>query len=478
MPAEDEHDSLDRWLNQQVRPLPPPPGTFELIKTRARRRKLRKLAVTVVSAAAVAAGVAVAVPNVMALRLSPSSTTGSSVADGGESKSTSGSGESPDSTGNRYIPPSPTITPSTPSAEATGGPVPANFQPSSVTFVSQAIGWVIGQAGTPGHCANKTNPYICTSIARTDDAGKTWQGGPAPTTTGPNGPTGVSGIRFLNTTTGWAFGPELWSTHDGGNTWTKVDAFGQRVTDLETVDGQAYALFATCSGTSAAGFAANCTSFTLMTAAADGDAWVRVGTSTTDLGNGGGATSAVLALSGSNGYLLAPDGTIYSGPIGGSWQSAGTAPCRPGTPQASGLPGAAWLALVNSTQLAIACEGTAVTSPPEVSTSNDGGLSWTRSTAGWNISDFGTMTTLTAAPNGTLVLATTAGLYVLPVGSTQWQSTSATGSQAPQNGFSYVGMTTDAQGVAVPADMELHEVWMTFDGGLTWTPAKSITPGN
>jgi hypothetical protein len=222
----------------------------------------------------------------------------------------------------------------------------------------------------------------------------------------------------------------------------------------------------------------NCTSFTLMTAAAGGDDWVQVGRSTTDLTNGGSGTSAVLALSGSNGYLLAPDGTIYSGPIGGAWQSLGTAPCRPGTPQASGLPGAAWLALVSSMQLAIACDGTAVTSPPQISTSNDGGRSWTRSTAGWGITGFGTMTTLTAAPNGTLVLATTTGLYVLPVGTSKWQSTSATGSKAPPGGFSYVGMTTDTQGVAVPADLALHEVWMTFDGGLTWAPTSPITPGN
>jgi hypothetical protein len=477
MPTEDEHDPLDRWLHQQVRPLPPPPGTFELIKTRARRRKLRKLAVTVVSAAAVAAAVAVAVPNVTALHLSPSSTNGSAVADGGSSKSTSGSTESPDGSATPYVAPTPSGAASIPLAEPSG-PVPANFQPSSVTFVSTTIGWVIGQAGTPGQCANKTNPYICTSVARTDNGGQTWQGGPAPTTTGPNGPTGVSGIRFLNPTTGWAFGPELWVTHDGGNSWTKVDTNGHRVTDLETVDGQAYALFATCSGTSRAGFAMNCTSFTLMTAAARGGDWVQVGGSTTDLGNGGGATSAVLTLSGSNGYLLAPDGTIYSGPIGGAWQSVGTAPCRPGTPQASGQPGAAWLALVSSTQLAIACEPAAVTSPPKVSTSNDGGASWTRSTAGWDISDFGTMTTLTAAPNGALVLATTAGLYVLPVGAAKWQPASATGSKAPPGGFGYVGMTTDTQGVAVPADMKLHEVWMTFDGGRTWSPAATITPGN
>ena len=62
MRADDERDPLDSWLNQQVKPLPPPPGTFELITRRARGRKLRKLAVTVVSAAAVAAAVAIAVP--------------------------------------------------------------------------------------------------------------------------------------------------------------------------------------------------------------------------------------------------------------------------------------------------------------------------------------------------------------------------------------------------------------------------------
>jgi hypothetical protein len=476
MRADDDHDPLDSWLNQQVRPLPPPPGTFALIKTRARRRKLRKLAVSVVSAAAVAAAVAVAVPNVTALHLSPSSTKGHSVADGSQQKAS----EEPDGKGTPYVSPSPSEQASSPSTGAikpSGGPVPANFQPSSVTFVNQQTGWVIGQAGTPGQCAN-INRDVCTSIARTDNAGQTWQGGPAPSTTGPSGATGVSGIRFLDGTNGWAFGPELWATHDAGNNWTKIDTGGKRVTDLETVGGRAYALFATCSGTSAAGFAMNCTSFTLMTTAGGSDDWGPAGGSTNELTNGGSATSAVLALTGSFGYLLAPDGTIYSGDIGGAWQPAGTAPCKPGTPQASGLPGSAWLALAGSTELAVACDGTAVTSSPRISTSDDGGRSWTPSTAGWDIRDFGAMTTLTATPDGTLVLATTAGLYVLPVGASQWKPTSATGSNAPKGGFSYVGMTTNGQGVALPSDMELHEAWMTVDGGLTWAPRNSITPGN
>ena len=35
----DRRDDLDSWLDGRIEPLPPPPGTFELIKKRARRRK-------------------------------------------------------------------------------------------------------------------------------------------------------------------------------------------------------------------------------------------------------------------------------------------------------------------------------------------------------------------------------------------------------------------------------------------------------
>ena len=40
----DRRDDLDSWLDERVDPLPPPPGTFELIKRRARRRKYGRLA--------------------------------------------------------------------------------------------------------------------------------------------------------------------------------------------------------------------------------------------------------------------------------------------------------------------------------------------------------------------------------------------------------------------------------------------------
>src|SRR5579862_4016621 len=292
MPDSDQRDPLDSWLDQQVQPLPPPPGTFELISRRARRRKMRKLAVTVVSAAAVVAAAVIATPPLLSLNVKPTPLAGSAA--GSQSSPTVSGGEQPNGTATRYSP-KPT-TPSPGLAAPAYGPVPPNFQPVSVTFVSTSSAWVIGQAGTPGTCANKSNPYICTSIAFTNDAGKTWHGGPAPATTGPSGAQGVSGIRFLDGTSGWAFGPELWATHDAGKTWSQVDTHGARVTDLETAGNRAFALWATCSGGASTGFAAGCTSYTLMTTTASSDNWTPVGSATTGLSSGGAATSAVLAL--------------------------------------------------------------------------------------------------------------------------------------------------------------------------------------
>jgi len=496
MPADDERDPLDRWLDQQVRPLPPPPGTFELITRRARRRKVRKAVLTAVSAAAVAVAAVLAVPGGLLLQVSPSVVAASSSANGGTQTPGSGT-QSPNGTASRDT--------TSPSASATGtapltepsGPVPANFAPTSVTFVSPTIAWVIGQAGTPGTCAN-ANPDICTSIARTDNAGKTWEGEPAPSTTGPDGPSGVSAIRYLDGVNGWAFGPELWVTHNSGHTWARVSTGGYRVTDLETAGDRVFALWALCPGAQAgAGVASGCTSYTLMSAAKDSDAWTPVGGLTSGLTDQGNPTSALLQLTGTVGYLLAPDGTLYSGPVsGGAWQKAGTAPCQPGTAQADGVPAHAFLALQDERHLAIACYGSSVPGGLQVSTSADGGQLWSAESAASGAASVGTPTSLAATSDGILVLATTTGIYVqsgtgrpstglpstgLPstgLPSTgQWTATSATGTAAPPGGFTYVGMTTSTQGVALPADTALHEIYLTYNGGTTWTPSTPVEPG-
>ena len=82
----------------------------------------------------------------------------------------------------------------------------------------------------------------------------------------------------------------------------------------------------------------------------------------------------------------------------------------------------------------------------------------------------GTATSLAVAPtSGTLLLATSRGIYYSSDGRT-WLPAAVTGSPPP-GGFSFVGMTFPQRGVAVPARSQLHEIFVTLDGGLTWQPS-------
>jgi hypothetical protein len=315
---DDDRDHLDTWLHDRIEPLSPPPGTFEAIQRRARRRKLRKLAVSAGAAAAVIAAV-VTVPQVVKMPVEPERPVAGASIDKTQDEPGSQHSTLPPGTadGNSVAPiPLPT-----------GNPVPPNFQPTSVTAVSAQTMFVIGQAGTPGQCATQ----YCTSVARTQDEGGSWEGLPAPLTGAPDGASGVGQIRFLEGINGWAFGPELWATHNGGETWTRISTHGQRVIDVETVGKRAFAIEADCTGNFLA-YAAECTSFTLYSTPATANDWTPVGASTTNLNKQGAFGSAALVLTGTRGYLLAPNGTLYAGPVTGTARGRK----RAGSPARSG----------------------------------------------------------------------------------------------------------------------------------------------
>ena len=83
---------------------------------------------------------------------------------------------------------------------------------------------------------------------------------------------------------------------------------------------------------------------------------------------------------------------------------------------------------------------------------------------------------LTALPDGTLILAALAtgsassggGISLLSPGATQWQPAQLSDPSGLDRGFTYVGMTSATQGVALGGDLNLHAIWMTTDGGKTW----------
>jgi hypothetical protein len=461
----DRHDDVDAWLNGRIEPLRPPPGTFDLIKRRARRRKYRKLAITAGSAAVIVAA-AVAVPQVVNLPVLNPNPTAAPVARGQSSSASATPSAGRTGVGSASSAAS--------SAVPLTAPVPGNFRPTSVTFVSTRTGWVIGQARTPGHCATQ----FCTSVARTTNAGKTWTGVPAPMAGPADGASGLTQIRFLNLNDGWAYGPQLFATHTGGRTWAPVDTGGLRVTALETVGDRVFAVWASCTGDGPA-YAAGCTKFSLYSAPAAGGAWAPVGTSTTGLTNGAAREAAQLVLTGSRGYLLAPDGALYSGPVDGSapWTrvSSLVASCPVGPARGNGQPTGALLGAASASDLILACASASSGTNPAVSTqqkfvysSQNGGRSWQqKATAPAAGVAFG----LAADSADTVLLATDQGIDLLPAGELSWRAATIRGG-APADGFRYIGMTTDDQGIALPADPSAGSVWFTFDGGHTWTASR------
>ena len=469
----DPRDDLDTWMHSQVQPLPPPPGTFELIRKRARRRKATRAAVAAAGAAAVIAVIAI-VPRLVITQLNVGPGPASSGAAAGNTSSAIPSAH-------HHASPTPSVIPSSSAPSPVLPPAPGNFQATSVTFVGPNTGFVLGQAGVPGRCG-PPRKYICTSIAGTTDHGGSWNGVMAPVTGAPAGPAGVSQVRFYNTSDGWAFGPQLWATHDGGQHWARIDTHGLRVTALEAAGQRVFAVWAQCSG-SGPDFAADCTASSLYSAAPGSDRWTAVPGAGTGYSLSGTAGSAALVLGPSRGYLLAPDGTLLSGPVAsaGAWQpvtSTGTgsvspspgtaspspAPCEPGPAQADGQPSGALLTGTTSSTLVLVCTSpaTGATQAKQVYTSADNGQQWQKTgTAG----AAGTATSVAGTSAGTIVLATTAGLQVSTDGGAIWISAKGA---LPPGGFSYVGMTSPQQGVAVPADTAQHAVWFTFDGGRTW----------
>ena len=468
---------LDTWLHERIEPLSPPPGTFDAIRSRARRRKYRKLAVSAGAAVAVIAA-AVAVPQVVKLPMETGKPVAISSTPARSTPANVDSGPNVETSGEAPIP------------LPSGDPVPANFQPSSLTAVSSSTIFTIGQAGTPGHCATA----YCTSVARTQHAGASWTGLPAPLTGAPDGATGVGQIRFLEGINGWAFGPELWATHDGGESWVQVNTHNQRVIDVETVGNRAFAIEATCTGTGAQ-YAAQCTSFTLYSTPATRNAWTKVGAATTNLTAGtstggnsasgnstsgnsaSGSTStgaAALILTGTRGYLLAPDGTLYAGPVNGTaaWQNQGQIPCATGQAQPDGEPAGALRGAVTASNLILDCPQTRL-----IYASSSGGQAWQHL---WTAPTAATATSIAASPAYTVILATDQGIELLPsrsaAGGGTWQTATLNSDSAPAGGFTFVGMTDPEHGMALPASPADGTVWFTTDGGLSWTPSAVQGP--
>jgi photosystem II stability/assembly factor-like uncharacterized protein len=365
----------------------------------------------------------------------------------------------------------PATTASPPTTRAVGppdGPVPTGFQPSSVTFVSADQGWAIGDAP----CANP----VCTSIVRTRDGGLTWHGVPAPpapfdATAGRLGSaTGVWGLRFADPRDGWAFGGELWSTHDGGSTWSRQSAPGLGATDtvaaLETTPAGVLAVIAPADGSTGSG--------EIDRSPTGADSWVEASTVPAPV------SGAELVVGGHRVWVV-PDATAAAGPAwltaseaAGGVFLAGRGPCP--APASGGQ-----VAAGPGNQLAVVCAGPggAGQESKSVYTSADAGVTFSEPSS----APLGGDLEEAAAGGSTIVVAAASGaseLYASFDGGRTWSTVFSEASGGIP--FEEIGFTTASQGLAVigvptPAGAPVPGVppsrlLMTRDSGRTWTVVR------
>src|SRR5579863_6951906 len=170
----DPFDPIENWLGSDVELMPPPAGQFERVHRRARRRKAAVAAMTAAGAAVVIAA-AVTVPQLAASFLpdhggGPDQVRRPTVSSGTPKPS-------PKRSVTTHPAPHRSKGPKSSSTPAGSGGLSilsssaapaARFEPTSITFVNDAVGAVLGQT-TAGCQAG-----LCSTMAGTSDYGQTW----------------------------------------------------------------------------------------------------------------------------------------------------------------------------------------------------------------------------------------------------------------------------------------------------------------
>jgi hypothetical protein len=348
-------------------------------------------------------------------------------------------------------------------AKSAGKPAKPAIDVLSASFVSPSTGWLLAELP----CAHQVNPCRTTVLMReTVNGGRTWFAVPAPPAPPADmfqsspPPDGVGRVLFTSARDGWAVGPSLWRTTDGGATWRRVRVPGP-VSDFTLVGGRMFAVIGSCDS------AGNC-AYRGYAAAVGEDTWRPVpGTAIT----GTSGSSVQLAVSGSAGYLLAitqgpGKPLLLAGPVTGSarWRPL-PEPCAAAYSGAVAAAGG-WLFL--------GCGGEpgAGNQLKTAYVSRDGGRTW-RQVAGPSFNGY--LGSATMSPAGTIFLSgERMDVYISRDRGGRWH---VSPSLAPPAGVADAGFpmlattVTDTFGVVIQQGVYAQQVWLTRDAGSHWTPA-------
>jgi hypothetical protein len=319
------------------------------------------------------------------------------------------------------------------------GPVPAGFKPDSMTFISASEGWVLGTAP----CAHAP----CTSVVRTTNGGRSWVGVPAPRfkLAGFSGGPGLDRIRFADSRDGFAFGSQLWVTHNGGGGWRRLTQVPGYIADLEASAGSVYAA------------SVKSNRITIYRTPAGRNDWRRVAGLPTVTGFGGLGT---ITLHGKAAWIIL--GTrVYASPTGARWAREGFRCARDFAITS--------VAAFSTRNVSLLCTGNAALGSTEkvVYTSADGGARYTKAGKPSAAGDGGVLAEPTTRHLFVATASAATWLYVSTDGGHHWHSSLSFADGG--KGWSDFGFTTAVQGVAVEGRPAIgSHMYITRNGGTSW----------
>lgn len=371
-------------------------------------------------------------------------------------------------------------------------PATASFEPVSVTFASLDEGWSLGTA-------SYTNDGACLTLLQTKNQGHSWTAIGLPATLLATADRKVNGltagsvefaglsVRFANSKDGWIYGtlsipspqagvpgdvfePILWSTHDGGSTWTQQPLGwigGQGMLfDLEPVAGSVYAMAANKGQ-----------GVTVESSAVGVDSWHVDSTPSLGSPAGGGLQTGSFVFNGTAGWLVEGNdrGTTGSARLSGSgrWK-AWTPPCM-SVGDSFAVPAASTpndlVAVCTMGGFALPLSKSA---PPGATLgsnwlylSNNAGGSFTAGSELRPIRGYYDSSVLASPVPGVILLNRDAGsgqdLIASFDGGVHW-------SVVYQGQLFYLGFTSATQGVGIVRSAKgATSMVMTFDGGRSWS---------
>ena len=272
-----------------------------------------------------------------------------------------------------------------------------------------------------------------------------------PRTGRPSTP-GLSYLRFASPLDGFAFGSQLWATHDGGATWQHVPLPGT-IGDLQTSAGLVYAAVQSQDGV------------TIYRSLATGGPWTPVPGLPANVSGPVQSPMPVgrITLHGTAAWIIL-GGRLYGTQTGQSWVREPVT-CPPSYAMASA-------AAYSTQQVTLLCAGdpAAGSEGKALYSSGDGGASFslTREWAGP-----GDQFDLLAQPTAQHIFLATSSAATMLDASSDGGRTWGTALYLDDGGLGWsdFGFTTPVQGVAIEGNLTLghhSRMYMTWDAGQTW----------